>query len=471
MEISKDLLKSDIDYFNRKLTPDFRLRKDQLSVVKAFGIKNILCAGRRYGKTAIISDHALWKAITIPNNRIGIFAPGWDELEIVFEMIDDIKRNTVLENSVKRGKDLKFRKEFTNGTKIIGRVGSKLSRGKRGRGFDYTYFTEAAFIPEDCMTAIRPSRLDSKTAFELQESTPIGNNHFKKTWDNPHYVKIRRKTIDNPNVNREQLLEDKETMSEWEYEQEYNANFLDDALRAFPQVLMDLAFNGNLREEYVKKDGYRYIGGMDLARKRDKSIIKIGRHKLNEKKITVVRTIEIKIPPNDPYFWKKTIKEANELIKLYGVDTFCIDQTGIGDMPTMELQNLVQEENTPCKVDGINFTYANKNLLGGIMNSLQMYFEKEDLNMPMDTELERQLSTIRYETHDTTQIFTHKGKSPDRVSALSLMIKAAGEITHFHAVKSKGHSMGNPKEGILDRSVGLSQKLDTETQRSFYDLI
>ena len=106
MEISRSRLKDDIDYFNKSLTPHFRLRADQLSVVKAFGIKNILVAGRRYGKTVITADHALWKAITVPKARIGIFAPGWDELEIVFEMINDIKSDTILENSVKRGKDV-----------------------------------------------------------------------------------------------------------------------------------------------------------------------------------------------------------------------------------------------------------------------------------------------------------------------------------------------------------------------------
>lgn len=469
MEISKKLLKSDIDYFNKNLTPNFRLRKDQLSVVRQFGTKNILAAGRRYGKTAITSDHALWKAITVENARIGIFAPGWDELEIVFEMIDEIKKGTILENSVKKHKDLKFRKEFTNGAKIIGRVGSVLSRGKRGRGFDYTYFTEAAFIPKESMTAIRPSRLDSKTAFELQESTPLGSNHFKETWDNPHYVSIRRKTVDNPNINMEQLEQDRASMSEWEYEQEYNADFLDDSLRAFPQKLLDIAFKGSLREEISRKEGFIYVGGMDLARKRDKSILKIGRFKPGEKRIVVVKTIEIKVKPSDPYFWRKTIKVAHDTIKQYNVQKFCIDQTGIGDMPTMELQNAVEEEGTPCHVEGINFTYANKNLLGAIMNTLQLYFEQGNLLMPFDKELNTQLSTIRFETRDTTQIYTHKGKSPDRVSALSLLIKAAGTTHSFTQVKTHGH---RNESGVYDTdaTTRLSQGL-MQQETSMYDVI
>lgn len=469
MEINKELLKTNIDYFNEKCTPNFRLRPDQLSAVNEFGIKNILCAGRRYGKTAITADHSLWKAVTVGKARIGIFAPGWDELEIVFEMIDSIKQGSIIENSIKKNKDLKFRKEFTNGSTIIGRVGSVLSRGKRGRGFDYTYFTEAAFIPKESMTAIRPSRLDSKTSFELQESTPLGQNHFHETWNNPHYVKIRRKTLDNPNVNKEQLLEDKESMSEWEYEQEYNANFLDDSLRAFPTVLLELAFRSSLREEYVKKAGFIYVGGMDLARKRDKSIIKIGRHKPGEKKITVVRTIEITVDPKDPYFWKKTIKEANSQIKNYGIQRFCIDQTGIGDMPTMELQNMVREEETPCIVEGINFTYANKNLLGAIMNTLQYYFEQENLVMPFDKILSQQLQSIRFETRDTTQIYTHKGKSPDRVSALSLMIKAASNTQGFSQVRSHGHR-NEPGQCDSDRSTMLSQGIMGRPD-SVYDVI
>ena len=441
-------------------------RKDQLPVLDRFKTSKVvpIAAGRRYGKSLIGAFKTTHLAVTKPKQEILIFGPSWFEVELAFEKVKMLIDGSLIEHSVKE--DLKFKIVFSNKSKILGRVASPLSKGKRGRGPNFIWYTEAAYIAQSCFTAIRPSRLDNK-APEFFESTPAGSGFFKKIWDK--YDGFHFTTFDNPMIDPKDVEEDKDLLSDIEYQQEILGLFVDDQMTIFKEILLDTVFLGNLT--YLNpEEGALYVAGIDLGRRRDKSEIYI--LKVTGKKLTIVYAETFAYNPNLAKFWTLVLDRISQLAKMWGISKLCIDQTGIGDMPTLELKNLFIENDISCQVEGIDFSYAVKNKWAGLMNTLLIKMEQGNLISPFDKELIRQLKSFRFETHKTltgktTQVFKSVGKSPDKVSALSLAVRAAPYCGTFF-----NYSRGNKinQEDTYYSTQGITD-LATHTPSSFGSLI
>jgi hypothetical protein len=380
----------------------------------------LIAAGRRWGKTMLMAVYTIWFVYTHANVTAACFAPSWEQSKIFMDEIRKHIEKPPLNQSIRISK--KFDIELTNGSRILARTASRTAKGIRGRGVDLLDVEEAAFIPDELMAAIRPTRLDKK-AKEFQVSTPLGHNHFWKSFQAKDVYSIYHlKTQDNPFISKKELKQEKKLMSSIEFKQEYEAEFIDDKFSVFNQKLIDLAIEPSLKFISQGEPDHVYQMGVDLGRKQDASVVMIV-EKVNN--VLIIRHIKEFINDGSTKFWTKVLDHIEYLCKAFNVANVCIDQSGVGDKPTLDLQNQFADNNIPTRVQGIVFTYGTKNSWEGLVNTLLIQFERELIKSPFNEKLIRQLKNIRFEISQAgNRRFVSVGSSPDFVMALALAIKA-----------------------------------------------
>jgi len=443
--------KHDKPYFMR-IFLNFILRDDQMNVLSAIrdGAKRILiCKGRRWGGTKLCSAIALTMASQIPGLKVGIFSPGWDETEVFMDAINNHLLKSKIQASLET--DDKMCKKFSNGSIILGRVLSKSAQGKRGRGYDLVIFTEAAFIAGDEMHVVRLAKLDSPHAIEILESSPNGLNHFWQAYNDPDFVSFKFPTEMNPLVSKKELKKERDKMTKLQASQELDAEFIDDSTAPFPQSLIDEATESSTLNKYwtqcEDKTGV-YVAGLDLGRKRDRSVMYIWKV---EKKGSLqgVHCKEFQYNPEDPRFWSKIINHAEYLSKDFKIQKLLVDCTGLGDKVVIDMKNQFAENKINTRIEGFNFTYASKNKWEGLINQFSLKFERYQIHFPFHLNFIKQLKSIRFNTEKA--LYESIGKSPDIVMAAALGALAAP--THSNFFYSKANQSTEAKS---ESSVALS---------------
>ena len=440
-----------IPYFMREYL-NFDPRSDQMPVIDAIkqGAKRILlCKGRRWGGSKLVSGIDLTICAQKPGTRCGVFGPGWDELDVFMEHVMlHIERSRIQASVTEM---LKRSIRFSNGSAIIGKICSPTAHGKRGRGFDILTFTEAAFIMDTEMHVVRLGKLDNPNAIEIQESSPNGLNHFHTSFNDPDFVSFQFPSSLNPLISPVELKKERNKMTKLEAAQEIDAEFIDDSTAPFPQALIDHAVETSKLDkwwEHREKTGY-YIAGLDLGRKRDKSILFIWKVERGGN-LQGVLLKQFDYDKDDPRFWSKVIDGTEYLCKNFRVQILNVDCTGVGDKVTLDMQTQFADHNIDTRVNGFNFTYASKNKWEGLMNQFSLKFERYKVHFPFDIEFIKQLKLIRFNSKKA--LFESIGKSPDRVMAAALgalNVPAIGDFFYSKTnVSEKGPLLENKQTAV-----------------------
>ncbi len=443
-----------VPYFMRDFLNFHPREHDQMQVLNALkdGARRILiCKGRRWGGTDLTSAIALTLSAQNPGFRTGVYGPGWDELDIWFgdHMYPHLERSRI---QASIAEELKRAVKFSNGSKIIGKICSPTSHGKRGRGYDLLIFTEAAFIMDSEMHIVRLAKLDNPKAIEIQESSPNGLNHFNTSFNDPDFVSFKFPSHLNPKVSKKELAIERGKMTKLEAAQELDAEFIDDSTAPFPQALIDEAVNSSNIEQWWtqrEKHGY-YIAGLDLGRKRDKSVLFIWKVE-KDGNLQGVLIKQHDYNPEDPRFWSKVIDSAEYLCKEFKVQVLNVDCTGLGDKVTIDMQNQFAEHNIDTRVNGFNFTYASKNKWEGLINQFSLKFERYKVHFPFHHELIKQLKLIRFNSEKA--LFESIGKSPDHVMAAALGAHNMPVISNFFYSKTNAAEKENLKGDVENKTA------------------
>jgi hypothetical protein len=422
--MSEDIIEFMRNYL--KLEP---VSETQRKILTSSSNRICVAAGRKWGKTYMLGCYVLWFALnrTKEKARVGIFTSSWEQVHVFMdtlrELIDlidpDLKRTIKITEN--RGTQMNI-----EGCEIIARSATKTSRSIRGHGFDLLIIDEAAFIPNEMMAAIRPTRIFTK-AKEFLCSTTMGHNHFFKAFNSKVYESYKLKTIDNKYVDKEEVEKERELLTDAEFRQEYEAEFIDDRYSVFPQALIDMATNFNSTFIEAPEPGIDYVVGIDLGRRKDASVIVIA-HEVG--KHFYVDYVEELISPSEDIFWDFILNRIEEIIVQFRPVKVCIDQTAIGDKPTQDLKNSLSSKNILVSIEGVDFTRRLKNSREGLVNSLLLKFERKEIHFPLCEKLIRQLKNIRFERSESPSQsqniegkFSHIGHD-DYVSALMLAFYA-----------------------------------------------
>jgi predicted phage terminase large subunit-like protein len=212
------------------------LHKNQQIVADDESRWKILCAGRRFGKTrlgvqlcietAMQGKRAWWVAPTFSIARVG-----WRDIMMAgFDLADSLGVEVKMGDMVVN---------FPNGGFISVKSADNPQR-LRGEGLDFLVMDEAAFVKEETWTEVLRPTLTERKGSALFISTPRGmNNWFYRLWqdadEREDWSKFKFSTVDNPEIDPEELESAKREIGSLTFAQEYEAEFVNEGTQLFKQ--------------------------------------------------------------------------------------------------------------------------------------------------------------------------------------------------------------------------------------------
>ena len=426
--------------------------------------KILVRGGRRTGKDTVVVNNRIvpfmwtfWCPVRkqiIKAPKVGVFAPGWEEADAFMDTLREAVEDTVLEKSIVVNN--KFEMALSNGARLLCRIASKSSTGKRGRGFDLLYYTEAGFIEDENMAETRPTRL-IRSAPEIQTSAPFNDeNHFARAEDSGVYKVYHWKSSQSPLISPEDLEDERKLCTEIEYKLLYDAERISGAGQAIHDKLIQKMYDGEFNFKPKAEAGKMYVAGVDLGRRRDKSTIYV--LEIDWPHMFIVYYKEFDINPQDPRFWLKVLEHIMYVAEIFNLSRIKVDQTGLGDMPVMELKRVFTEKSLGCIVEGVDFTYALKHKWEGLINQGILRFERYEIHGPLIKKLAVQLKSIRFNAQ--TKMYEVRGTSPDHVMALFLAMSAVTKTKHYFGIAAnwKGQEDAVNVGDIIKEKPGYALK-------------
>ena len=198
----------------------------------------VVCAGRRVGKSLVMSVKALWFAYTHPKSSTLIVAATQRQSMLMFDkLLGHIYDSPLLSVSVTRKTRTII--ELSNGSRIVALPCGRYGKTLRGENADLVIIDEAAFVPEEVITNVMMPMIATTNGKMILLSTPYDKAHFfYKAFNSPRWSKYRFKTSDNPLVTQEYLDMQLESSGEKAFRQECLAEFVDDESTYFPMELL-----------------------------------------------------------------------------------------------------------------------------------------------------------------------------------------------------------------------------------------
>ena len=218
-----------------------RLEPDpwQERVLRSSSRRLLLNCSRQAGKSTIASVLALHRALFHPDSLVLLLSPSLRQSSELFRKVLD--RLACLPNAPDRREDNRLSLTIANGSRIVSLPSSEAT--VRGfSGVSLIIEDEAAFVPDDLYVAVRPMLAVSRGRLVLM-STPNGKRgHFFVEWSGPEgdgWERFRITAREVPRIEADFLAEERRSLGEWRYRQEYEGHFSegDDSLFRYEDVI------------------------------------------------------------------------------------------------------------------------------------------------------------------------------------------------------------------------------------------
>jgi phage FluMu gp28-like protein len=333
----------------------------------------IVCCGRRFGKTVVGAKKALKKCRT-SNQMVWWVAPTYKVVkrgykEVLRQLPDNVLSHTPPNDSAfDAGRSVVLK--FQNGSKMEF-YSAERPEGMLGEGVDYVVLDEAATMPKHVWeTIVRPTLID-REGQALMISTPRGRNWFYYLWlrgqkESTGYKSWRFPTAANPHLPPSEIEDMRATMPLVTFQQEVLAEFIASAGSVF-------RFNVNIIMEQMQPQG-RVVVGVDLAKTNDFTVFSAG----NAGDMTPCGFDRF-----NEVAWKvqrERLKQFVKQLKKEGAKhvTLLMDSTGVGD-PIVE-----EMEADGYDVVGVNFTKTKQHMVTQLSKDLEdglvRLFEGEEIH-------------------------------------------------------------------------------------------
>jgi hypothetical protein len=387
------------------LKADFRRR----FIVGACGSK----FGKTYGSTIALVDNS-W---THPNSLNWWVAPTFAQSKMAYTLVKRLMPQDTFREYKADVKLVLLRPDGKEHSVIEFKSGDNPD-SLRGFGVNFFIVDEAARVPYDSYVSVMTTVTQTRgKGFFI--STPHGRGWFyelyqrgeKYTEDgvplyddknpdpNPEWYSIRMPTWTNPTVSMEAIEDFRRTLPEDVFRQEIGAQFLLDSAGVFRGI--KACIRGSF-EAYVP--GQRYIMGVDLARKKDYSVLTV----MNANTRHVVAWERF-----NQISWEAQYARITNLARLYRAQVF-MDSTGVGDPVVEAVQNSgVRVE--PYQISG---TKAKQQLI----DKLRLNVENARISFPYIPILKKELEAYEYEISENgvVRFSAPSGQHDDTVISLAL---------------------------------------------------
>jgi len=210
----------------------------QARVLRWTGKRLILNCTRQAGKSTTAAALALHQALFVPGSLILLVSPSLRQSSELFRKITE--HIAKLEERPAMDEENKLSCVLRNGSRIVSLPGSEATV----RGFSAAALViedEASRVPDDLYRAVRPMLAVSGGRLILM-STPFGKRgHFFQEWTEggPQWERIQIRATDCPRISAEFLDEERESLGDWWFRQEYFCEFVEtvDQVFSYEQVI------------------------------------------------------------------------------------------------------------------------------------------------------------------------------------------------------------------------------------------
>jgi len=204
-----------------------RLTEPQQTISNSDARFRVVSAGRRFGKS-FLSMNEMAKFARFPNKRIMYIAPTYRQARTV--IWDDIKAQMIERRWAKKINESDLSIRLVNNSLITIRS-AETKDALRGGKYDFLVLDEVADIDKDVWYSILRPTLSDRKGHALFIGTPKGlGNWFFDLWSNAKslndWSSWQFTTLQGGNVDAEEIEAARRDMAAREFEQEYEAQFV-----------------------------------------------------------------------------------------------------------------------------------------------------------------------------------------------------------------------------------------------------
>jgi len=212
----------------------------QEKVLRSSAARVLLLCCRQSGKSTVTSAMALHEAVFRPDSLVLLLSPSQRQSQELFRKVSDFRSRVGIPVSVKEESALRV--EFQNGSRIVALPGNE----ETIRGFSgvrLLVVDEAARVPDSLYLSVRPMLAVSGGRLVCL-STPFGRRGFfyeewtgEATWERIQITATRC-----PRISAAFLKEERDSLGEWWFRQEYLCEFADTSDQYFRTEDIERAF-------------------------------------------------------------------------------------------------------------------------------------------------------------------------------------------------------------------------------------
>jgi phage FluMu gp28-like protein len=219
----------------------------QADVLASDARKRILCCSRQSGKSTITAVAATREALYVPGALVLLLSPSLRQSAELFRKcmgfyhaLEAAARPAVVMEST-------LRLELDNGSRIIALPGSEATT----RGYSAATLVcidEASRVPDELIAAVRPA-LATTNGRLIVLSTPAGRRGwFYEQWTRGiGWERSTAVAADCQRISAEFLEDERRSLGEWTYAQEYECAFYDSESSVFQTALIERALSDDVQ--------------------------------------------------------------------------------------------------------------------------------------------------------------------------------------------------------------------------------
>lgn len=368
---------------------------------------NVVCAGRRTGKTELALLRSL--KYILAGKPVAYFCPTYKMLSNFFREAVDLYRPIITEMN-------KSEHRFTTVTGGSFDCWSMDSADTvRGRKYALALIDEAAMVSDLQNTwnaVIRPTLTDYEGAADFY-STPKGLNYFHLLFARgedesfTEWKAFRFPTSSNPFIKKSEIDSAREELPSDVYRQEYLAEFIEGEGSVFRNI------NANLtaaETHTAKHRGHRVVAGIDWGQVNDWTVVSIA--------CAECRT-ELELDRFNKIEWSFQREKVKGLFAKWSVTDALVELNSIGGPNFEELAKM------GLPVSGFTTTAQSK---PQVIQNLALALEKEEIKLVDDAVATRELEAYEAKRSDVTGRIAYgapSGFHDDTVIARALMAECA----------------------------------------------
>jgi phage FluMu gp28-like protein len=387
----------------------FKPRPSQKEFLLSTARFKVISAGRRFGKTIAALNWLLEGALNHRGWNSMWVAPTYRQGRYAFKRLMSALRLSGGMSIISRVSESDMVIEFINHSSISFRTAENYDN-LRAEGINRLVIDEAARIPKAAWEEVLRPAISDTGGDVMFISTPKGRNWFYHLWlmgknpEYPEYQSWQFPSSDNPKIRPEDIELARKTLPENVFKQEFMAEFIEEGGEVVPNVDVCIVLPELIA---TKEPGRQYYGGIDLARKRDYTVITILDDEL--RLIDFIRFTGVN--------WDIQKEKIAEMVRKYDALTL-VDQTGVGDPIVQEL--LLSD----VYVRGFTFTAEKKRSL---VQNLIFGFGEKKIQLAKIPVLIEELKALDYKQSESGNISYQapEGMTDDCVMSLALAYWAA----------------------------------------------